>query len=64
MNRTLPGAHAIRAMRRLAQKVDEIIPRQQRQSVLLFDHLVSVGEQCWRDGETEFLGGLQIDSQH
>ena len=27
----------------------------------LFDHLVGAGEQRWRNGEAERLGGLEVD---
>jgi hypothetical protein len=27
----------------------------------LFDHLVSLSEQRWRDYNTEYLGGFQVD---
>jgi hypothetical protein len=34
-----------------------------QQIASLFDHLVGARKQCWRHGEAERLGGLEVDHQ-
>src|ERR1017187_2511276 len=34
-----------------------------QQTIALFDHLVGVVEERWRDGDAERLGGLEVDDQ-
>ena len=42
--------------RRAAEQRDELAP-------LSFDHLVGTGEKHWRDFETKFLGGVEINQK-
>jgi hypothetical protein len=46
----------------LPNRVNTGLP-QRSKTALLFDDIVRDGEHAWRNGETEHLGGLEVDDQ-
>src|SRR5262249_55758665 len=56
-------AHAVLPVHVIPAASSWRTPPSQPRARSLFDHLVGAGEQRWRDGQAERLGGDQIDDE-